>query len=166
MTGNLMLNKHTINKINTLDSDKNKKIESFDEEWNIVEEDKDCDKDIENECDIIIKHIVEIIEFSKNKNLLAIYMTSTFWINLITNYNNPDLENIVNIHNLRELYKKCDQLIEELYQHETKLSKKEKERINDIKTDINRYYERDEFAFLLNKNIKDDFEKNKNDLKN
>ena len=166
MTGNLLLKKHTINKTGTLDSDKNKKIGSFDEEWNIVEEDKDCDKDTENECDIIIKHIEKIIKFSKTKNLLAIYMKSTFWINLITNYNNPDLENIVNIHNLRELYKKYNQLIKELYQHDTKLSKKEKERINDIKTDINRYYERDEFAFLLNKNIRDYFEKNKNDLKN
>lgn len=86
-------------------------------------------------------------------------MKSTFWINLINNYNKPDLETIENIYKLRELYKKYNQLVKELYEQEIKLSNKEKERINDIKNDINRYYERDEFAFMLNRNIKDYFEK-------
>jgi hypothetical protein len=86
-------------------------------------------------------------------------MKSTFWINLINNYNKPDLETIENIYKLRELYKKYNQLVKELYEQEIKLSNKEKERINDIKNDIYRYYERDEFAFMLNKNIKDYFEK-------
>jgi hypothetical protein len=67
---------------------------------------------------------------------------------------------------LRELYKKYNHLVKELYEGETKLLKNEKERINVIKTDINRYYERDEFAFMLNKNIKDVFEESKDRLTN
>ena len=104
--------------------------------------------------------------FQKRKKILAISIKSTFWINLIKEYNIADWENIDNIHKLRELYKKYNHLVKELYEGETKLLKNEKERINDIKTDINRYYERDEFAFMLNKNIKDFFEESKDTLTN
>ena len=94
-----------------------------------------------------------------------IYLKSTFWINLIKEYNFPDWENISNCHKLRELYKNYNSLINNLYEDDPKKSvhKKNKDDIySNIKSDINRYYERDEFAFLLNKNIKEFFEKNKN----
>jgi len=41
------------------------------------------------------------------------------------------------------------------------LQKKRKKKIFNIKADIKRYYQRDEFAFMLDKNIKDFFEKKK-----
>ena len=105
----------------------------------------------ETECNTIIKLIYEIIEFSYKERLLVVYLPSSFWINLIKEYNIPDLENIKNCYNLRELYKKYNYLIKELF--------KEKEY-----TDIKRYYERDEFAFILNKNIKQFLEMYKNKL--
>ena len=171
MTASLKLKKHKIDKAKKLGSDNNKDKESSGEESDNPEEDKtkglDSVNNIENECDSIVRLIEQIIGFSKNEKILLIYIKSTFWINLINEYNIPDWENIDNIHKLRELYKKYNQLVKELYDEEkTNIPKKEKERINDIKTDINSYYKRDEFAFMLDKNIKDFFEESKNKLTN
>ena len=119
----------------------------------------------ENECDNIKKLIDALIEFSKKEKVLAIYMKSTFWINLIKKYDIPNWENINNLYELRNIYKKYNELINSLYNEKTEgdiKSKKNKKstKIN-IQSDINRYYDRDEFAHLLNKNIKDFFQKDK-----
>ncbi len=109
-----------------------------------------------------------MIKFSEKEKILVIYLKSTFWINLIKEYNFPDWENISNCHKLRELYKNYNALINNLYEDDPKKSvhKKNKDDIySNIKSDINRYYERDEFAFLLNKNIEEFFEK-KNKISN
>ena len=66
---------------------------------------------IENECNVIIKLIESIITFSEKEKFLAIYIRSTFWINLLDQYKIPDWENISNCHNLRELYKKYNNLV-------------------------------------------------------
>ena len=120
---------------------------------------------IENECDNIIKLIEKLIEFSKKQKALAVYMKSTFWINLIKKYDIPNWENINNLHKLRDIYKKYNNLINLLYEEKTegdiKSKKNKKNQKFTIKSDINRYYERDEFAHLLNKNIKDFFQKDK-----
>jgi hypothetical protein len=79
------------------------------------------------------------------------------------------LENISKVHKLRELYKKYNLLINDLYKEDTKLheSKKDKDDIfHNIKNDINRYYERDEFAMNLNKNINKFFENRKKRIPN
>jgi len=47
-----------------------------------------------NEIDSIIKLIKEIIEYSKNNDVLIIYLKSEFWINQLRQYNKSDLENI------------------------------------------------------------------------
>jgi len=131
MTASLKLKKHKIDKAKKLGSDNNKDKESSGEESDNPEEDKtkglDSVNNIENECDSIIRLIEQIIEFSKNEKILLIYIKSTFWINLINEYNIPDWENIDNIHKLRELYKKYNQLVKELYDEEkTNIPKKRK----------------------------------------
>ena len=104
---------------------------------------------IENECGNIIKLIKDIISFSEKENILALYLKSTFWINYIKEYNIPDWENINNIFILREVYKEYNNLVNKLFKNE------KKEKIGySIKNDINRYLERDEFAFMLNNLIK------------
>ena len=64
------------------------------------------------------------------------------------------------------LYKKYTKLINSLYEESSKGPKKSKNDSDSIKTDINRYYERDEFAFMLNKNIKDFFANNSKNITN
>ena len=128
-------------------------------------------ENIENECNSILEIIKKIIEFSKIENIIAIYLYSPFWINLIKEYDIPDWENIRNIHNLRKLYKEYNQLINDLYEkhaitNEHKNSKDNQDIYSTIKSDINIYYERDEFAFLLNKNIKLFFENAHKKIKN
>jgi hypothetical protein len=104
--------------------------------------------------------------------MLAVYIKSTFWIYLLKQYNFPDWENLNNCYKLRELFKKYKNLINNLYKEEAKNSesnkkKKDNKDINSIIiNDINRYYERDEFAFILNRNIKDFFEIKKGKIAN
>ena len=100
------------------------------------------------EIDIIIKLIGEIIKYSDDNQLLIIYLKSEFWINLLKQYNKPDLENINSCYRLRLIYKDYNNLINVLYNNNTDENK------IIIKKDINKYYLRDEFAFILNDNIK------------
>ena len=113
-----------------------------------IAENKEDKKEIDN----IIKLIEDIIKCSNDKEILILYLKSPFWRNLLRQYNISDLENIHNCSRLRTLYKKYNDLINKLYK-----DSKEKKQIN-IKEDINRYNDRDEFAFNLNKNIKELFE--------
>ena len=124
------------------------------------------------EIDNIIDLIEQINDYSKNKKKLLLYFTSTFWINLLKQYNKPDLENIKKCHKLRNIFKEYNNLINNLFKDDTNDDKnnkdnKVKNKVDDIiKSDINKYYERDEFAFILNKNIREYVENNKEKLKN
>ena len=100
----------------------------------IKKEYKDDDK---KEIDHIIKLIEDIILFSETNTILIIYLNSSFWVNILKQYNKADLENISNCHRLRSLYKKYNNLINLLYKNS-----KEKKELK-IKNDINRYYNRD-----------------------
>ena len=170
MTASLKLIKYTIDKTKKvitneekINRDNNSDIDS-EEDRNVLEE----VEQIKNECDTIIKLIEKLIDYSEKEKILAIYIKSTFWINLIKEYNISDWENINKCHKLRELYKKYNKLIDFLFGDDTNSQKykKSKDENNNIKNDINRYYERDEFAFMLNKNIKEFFEKNKDRITN
>ena len=128
--------------------------------------------EIDNELDDIIKLIESIIKYSSDNQILVIYIKSTFWIYLLKQYNIPDWENLNNCYKLREVFKKYKDLINDLFKEEkkkfeTNRKKKDDKDINSIiKNDINRYYERDEFAFILNRNIRDFFEIKKNKITN
>ena len=110
------------------------------------------------EIDDIIKLIQELIKFSKDNEKLILYLKSEFWINLLKQYNKPDLENINSCYRLRELFKEYYNLIDTLYKKTTD------ENEENIKKDINKYYWRDEFAFILNNNIKIFLEEKNDDL--
>ena len=124
----------------------------------------------DNECDNIIKYIEDIIKFSEKEKILPIYLKGTFWINLIQKYDISNLDYIDNIYKLRELFKKYNKLINDLFDEnineDSKVKKIKKKKKDEIKFDINNYYERDEFAILLNKNLKDFFKKNKDKITN
>ena len=135
----------------------------------VIQNSSNLSNDEGNELDNIIKLIKNIIKFSSSNEILAIYIKSTFWIYLLKLYNIPDWENINNCYNLRNVYKEYNKLINELYRDIPKISesKKNKDDIRQaIKSDINRYYERDEFGFILNKNIKEFFEIKKGKITN
>ena len=102
----------------------------------------------QKEINSIINSIKEIIKYSTDNKILIIYLKSEFWIVLLKQYNIPDIKNIDSCHRLRDLYKEYNNLIDSLYKDTT--DEKEK----NIQKDINKYYWRDEFAFILNNNIK------------
>ena len=152
----------------------------------------------DNELEIIIQIIYEIIDYSDNINKLVIYFNSKFWINLLREYNKPDMKNIDNCHKLRQLFKKYRGLVQKLFGNQDEKKQKDKNKdikddkskdkdnifetkddkivdkpkdnkhkyinITEIKNDIEIYYKRDEFTFVLNRNIKDYL--SKNDLSN
>jgi len=68
-----------------------------------------------------------------------------------------DLENINNCKNLREIFKEYYNLIKFLYKDEKNMKEEYKIIYNNIKT----FYERDEFAYILDKNVKEYLANNK-----
>ena len=153
MDASLKLLKHKDDKTKkTITNEKhNNESESSDED---NEKGLEYANNIENECHVIIKLSESIIKFSEEEKTLVIYMRSTFWINLLDQYKFPDWENISNCHNLRELYKKYTNLVNKLYEE------------NDIKNDVNTFFDRDQFAFMLNNLIKEFLDKNQQSLTN
>ena len=107
----------------------------------------------------IILAIDSIINYCKDKKVLLIDFTSNFWHKLLQNYDEPDEINIVKCYQLREIFIKYNNL-------DYTFLKKVKE--IDIKKDIKKYFEIDEFAFILDKNIKKflDINKEKKELSN
>lgn len=103
----------------------------------------------------IITDIQSIIKFSRENNILLVYFTSDFWINVLKEYNEPNPEAIRNCFNLRETFIKYYLLVDSL------IKKSNKDNNMKIKEDIKKYYDRDEFAFDLDKNIRNYFKKDK-----
>ena len=120
---------------------------------NLTLKTEDKYKEMEN---YVIPAIKSIIFFSRDKKVLLIYLNSDFWINFLKYYNEPNIEKIIICYRLREILVYYKNLVNDLL----KDSKN-----SNIKTDINKYFEKDEFAFFLNKNIRIFIENNKN-LKN
>ena len=101
-------------------------------------------RDKNKEIDAIINNIKSINQYSKDNKVLLVYFTSNFWQKILKDYNIPDQDNIKYCYELRELFFEYNVLINELYKKEEK---------SEIKKDINKYFEKDEFAFILDKNI-------------
>ena len=102
----------------------------------------------------MINKIKNIIIFNKDEDKIIVYFTNEFWKYLLSCYKKPIQENILICFELRKIFKLYYTLVEE----------KIKENIL-IKKDAKNYRDTDEFAFLLNKNIKIYFD-NQNDLTN
>ena len=84
---------------------------------------------------------------SKEKKKLLVHFTSNFWIKILKDYNIPNGKNIENCFKLRETFIEYKDIVNVLDEK------------SEIKNDINIYFERDEFAFILDNNIKKLLEK-------
>ena len=99
------------------------------------------------EMNVIIPSIESIINFSKEKEILLIYFTSIFWRNILKYYNEPN-DYCINIcFRLREAFKMYNYLVNTLFDDIND------EKINEIKKDLNNFFNRDEYAFILDQNI-------------
>ena len=135
--------------INVINNQKDKIIEKYGKSGfkpikikpNLKINKKEDGKEIEN----LISTIKSIITDEK---LLLIYFSSNFWINILKRYNEPIDINIDICFKLRELLKQYFELIEQLFK-----DSKDNDELK-IKNDIKKYLDRDEFAYVLDKNIK------------
>ncbi len=101
----------------------------------------------------IIENIKSIIDFSKKNKTFLVYFTNNFWTYLLNNYNIPKQDNIEICFKLREIFIKYYDLVIDVF--------KEKDKKFTIKNDAINYFERDEFAFLLDQIIKKYINNNK-----
>ena len=147
--------------INIIEKKKEKIIEKYNNEFKIIEIKDDLKvnkKEKRAEIKNIIEAIKSIINFSKEKQKLLIYLNSNFWINILKHYNEPDALNIDICFELRELLKNYYGLIKTIFKEEKNDDEKK------IKNDIKKYFDSDEYAFILDKNIKNFIEINKKEL--
>ena len=102
-------------------------------------------KEQNREMNAIYKGIDSIIHYLEYQHVLFVYFESNFWTKILSDYNTPDVINIVNCYKLREIFKEYNTLVNKLCKNDKK---------SQFKEEINRYFYRDEFAFILNRNIK------------
>ena len=102
-------------------------------------------KEKNEEMSAIIDAIKSINNYSKQNKVLLVYFSSYFWIKLLKDNNIVNTVNIKNCYELRQLLFEYNDLVNELY---------EKDEKSEIKIDVNKYFDRDEYAFILDKNIK------------
>jgi hypothetical protein len=95
----------------------------------------------------VIDNIKSIIKFCKNKSTFLIYFTNNFWSYVLNYYNEPKIDNIYICFKLRETFISYHELV-------LKVFEKKDEKKFTIKKDAINYYERDEFAFILDQIIK------------
>ena len=113
-----------------------KKREKIDEKYNkefktikIKADLKIIKKEKGAEIKNIIKSIQSIINFSKEKQKLLIYLNSDFWINILKHYYEPDALNIDICFELRELLKNYYGLIKIIFKEEKNDDEKKKKMI-------------------------------------
>jgi len=94
----------------------------------------------------VITNIKSIINFCKEKNTFLIYFTSNFWRYVLNYYNEPKQDNIEICFKLRQIFIDYHDLVKKVFEkRDAKFT---------IKKDANNYFERDEFAFLLDQIIR------------
>ena len=101
----------------------------------------------------LLKRIKSIISFSKENSTFLIYFTNNFWHYVLDYYNEPKQDNILICYKLREIFIDYYKLVNNT------ISKKDKD-FSIIRKDAETYFERDEFAFLLDQIIKKYFDDN------
>ena len=94
----------------------------------------------------VIENIKSIIEFCKDKKAFLVYFTNNFWKYILNYYNEPNQENIYICFKLRGIFIEYHDLILNVFEKEDTKFTIKKEAIN--------YFERDEFAFVLDQIIK------------
>ena len=91
-----------------------------------------------------LEMIEEIINFSSENDMVLVHFTNSFWYYILNCFNEPNQENIENCNKIRMTFIKYYDLV-------TKVIKKNE---NKIKKDVINYYEKDEFAILLDEIIR------------
>ena len=94
----------------------------------------------------VINNIKSIIQFCKDQKTFLIYFTNNFWKYILNYYNEPTQDNIEICFKLRETFIKYYELVLKVFEKQDAKFTIKKEAIN--------YFERDEFAFLLDQIIR------------
>lgn len=94
----------------------------------------------------IIKNIESLITFSRDKKTFLIYFTNNFWKYILNYYNESKFDNIYIFYKFREIFIKYCNLINEIF--------KDKDAEFNIKKEAINYFQRDDFAFLLDEIIR------------
>ena len=92
----------------------------------------------------IMKKIEDIIGFSSENDMILVHFTNSFWYYILYCFREPNQENILNCKNIRMTFIKYYDLVTKVFKN--KESKIKKDAIN--------YYEKDEFAILLDQIIR------------
>jgi hypothetical protein len=121
-----------------LDNLKFKKTSMKEENISIREKNKTIFKVIEN--------IKSIIGFSNEKRTFLLYLTNDFWQYILNYYKEPNQDNIKICYKLREAFIDYYNLVLKVFE--------KKDAKFTIKKDAINYFERDEFAFLLEQMIR------------
>ena len=139
------------NKIIKLDNLKFKEIEKYTPvsgtEIPIVSCKNNSQKDKQSQnIDIksIIRMIENIISFSNENDMVLVHFTNNFWYYILYCFEEPNQENIMNCKEIRLTFIKYYELVTKVF--ENKEIK--------IKKDAIKYYEKDEFAILLDQIIR------------
>ena len=112
----------------------------------IIEDNKKFEKNIQNHYIIkMIANIESLIRFSKENKTFLIYFTTSFWKYILNSFNEPNETNIYICYQLREIFIKYNQRVNEIFEGKKNFT---------IKNESNSYFELDEFAYLLNQIIK------------
>ena len=122
------------------------------------EKDKNKDKNIiisngeSNEKDINpINKIEKIIEFSNKNDMILVHFTNAFWYYILYYFREPNQENILNCQKIRMAFIQSYDLVTNVF----------KNKESKIKKDVINYYEKDEFAILLDQIIRKYLNNNK-----
>ena len=110
-----------------------------DENYNIYPKEKENNKHIFE----FLNNIRSIIKFSKEYEIFFIYFTNNFWQYMLNYFNEPKPDNIIICYKLRSIFIEYYNLVTKVI-----VSK------NIIRKESNAFFEKDEFAFLLNQMIK------------
>ena len=94
----------------------------------------------------LINKVKLIIKFCKEKNTFLIYFTNNFWQYILNYYNKPKDDYIEICFKLRELFKEYHSLVLNIF--------KDKSESFTIKKEAKIYFERDEFAIILDQIIR------------
>ena len=110
------------------------------------QESKDINSKKKDSIFKVIDNIKSLINFCKEKKGFLIYFTNNFWKYILNYYNEPTQNNIEICFKLRQMFIKYHDLVLEVFEKKDAKFTIKKEAIN--------YYERDEFAFLLDQIIR------------
>ena len=104
----------------------------------------------------VIKDIKSIINYSNENKTFLIYFTNNFWQYILNSFKEPKQDNILICYKIREIFIKYHKLVMNVFGKIEKGKSK-----SPIKKEAFSYFEKDEFAFLLDQIIRKYINNNK-----